>query len=1202
MTGDRARVSHDPKRKWRGVIAQQGRVTVEADWNEAATIGEERDRYVTLDVVGPVGTPDGGYAVTAVPATGEQAASTPDHLTIGKGTLYLGGERLDLDEQVHYSNQPDWLDHSTDPLWKAPGRHHQRETRHELVYVLASEQEVSAVEDPALADVALGGPDTMQRRRILQHFVRCPSESGSCDGSRSALERSLAEHGLRLDAASMMAGSAARLKVSFPDIPATPNVSQPVPTGGYLGAENQMIRVMVTSIDQATQEPTIVWGFDDASFLYRVHPVTGGPEGTTTLTLASAPVDSYHYPAKGQAVELLRDAVKLTTSDYIASPAGYVSALAGAYDPASGNLVLSDAPGEAPDGYPRDYLSPERTPQLYLRVWQATIHAQPGTPVPLGDTGVAVTLTSDDHSFHVGDFWRFALRPVQPTIVYPERYLHAPQPPDGPRTWACPLAVLTWEDEHARASSCIPRFSGLAQTAGQGGRCTVDVGPEDVDDGAALQSLLAGYAHQGPVTICLEPGTYTLRAPLVLGPELDGITLQACREEVVLRAPEQPGDEFVFGLVTVRDAASVTIRGVELVPPRVSFSPAEHTFSGMHPSNHDLLRDFSRGLHVAIGISVHSAVGLAVQNCTFSHPDPGSQQDPGQANSFSAGIFATGAIEDLEITGCTFQPASPPAAGHRRRQRRSADRDRLVALHDLRTGERAGSAHQLSFGYLHVPASGPGREIRPQRLDDATIGRCLFRGMTVPALVMARLGTLRVNGNTVRSSYGGFWFVSLADPKLSAMFAIGDADAYRDLSANHGGAALLDRVLVIATAIGQVLPAAHPASGRPVAGRFRRPDEALLALARQTFSDFYTQATESAERPREIDALFRNTDIAGREPPVLEEDEGPGSRREGDRDRERPLSLRLDLGDCQVDDIIAGSYCGAGLLVADFTAGPGSALIHDNRIRSCFPGGETVFVGGIGEACVTGNVVANEVEQEQRNLKSHSIWLRPAITPPAVAITGNVFIGPPRLPRRHHIPPDNTHLEHWQLLNTVIDYAGALEQDEQDKRREQAEEQVEREERGEQAEEQVEREERGEQAEERTRRAEDPDEPGEWPEREDVTQTKNIPSVPAQSPLRLLVTQGAEAGRTFDLPQGDLIIGRQWISEIRLEDPEVSHRHAMLRVRDQNATIEDLNSTNGTRVNDVAIEQETPLAPGDQIDLGGVHLLVELPEPASPGE
>jgi pSer/pThr/pTyr-binding forkhead associated (FHA) protein len=48
--------------------------------------------------------------------------------------------------------------------------------------------------------------------------------------------------------------------------------------------------------------------------------------------------------------------------------------------------------------------------------------------------------------------------------------------------------------------------------------------------------------------------------------------------------------------------------------------------------------------------------------------------------------------------------------------------------------------------------------------------------------------------------------------------------------------------------------------------------------------------------------------------------------------------------------------------------------------------------------------------------------------------------------------------------------------------------------------------------------------------------------------------------------------------------------------------IEDLHSTNGTRVNNVAIEQETPVEPGDQIDLGGVILVVELPEPANPGE
>ena len=73
------------------------------------------------------------------------------------------------------------------------------------------------------------------------------------------------------------------------------------------------------------------------------------------------------------------------------------------------------------------------------------------------------------------------------------------------------------------------------------------------------------------------------------------------------------------------------------------------------------------------------------------------------------------------------------------------------------------------------------------------------------------------------------------------------------------------------------------------------------------------------------------------------------------------MTLRLDLSDCQVDAVIAGSYSGAGLLVADFTADAGSALLHGNRIRSRFPMGEAALVGGVGEVCVTGNVVANEV-------------------------------------------------------------------------------------------------------------------------------------------------------------------------------------------------------------------------------------------------
>ena len=37
MGSDRARVSYDANQQYRAVVAQQGRVTLEADWNEAST-------------------------------------------------------------------------------------------------------------------------------------------------------------------------------------------------------------------------------------------------------------------------------------------------------------------------------------------------------------------------------------------------------------------------------------------------------------------------------------------------------------------------------------------------------------------------------------------------------------------------------------------------------------------------------------------------------------------------------------------------------------------------------------------------------------------------------------------------------------------------------------------------------------------------------------------------------------------------------------------------------------------------------------------------------------------------------------------------------------------------------------------------------------------------------------------------------------
>ena len=58
------------------------------------------------------------------------------------------------------------------------------------------------------------------------------------------------------------------------------------------------------------------------------------------------------------------------------------------------------------------------------------------------------------------------------------------------------------------------------------------------------------------------------------------------------------------------------------------------------------------------------------------------------------------------------------------------------------------------------------------------------------------------------------------------------------------------------------------------------------------------------------------------------------------------------------------------------------------------------------------------------------------------------------------------------------------------------------------------------------------------------------------------------------------------------DDTGASARHATVRFVDGIATIEDLHSTNGTRVNGVGITSPTGLVVGDRIDIGVITIEV----------
>jgi len=92
--------------------------------------------------------------------------------------------------------------------------------------------------------------------------------------------------------------------------------------------------------------------------------------------------------------------------------------------------------------------------------------------------------------------------------------------------------------------------------------------------------------------------------------------------------------------------------------------------------------------------------------------------------------------------------------------------------------------------------------------------------------------------------------------------------------------------------------------------------------------------------------------------------------------------------------------------------------------------------------------------------------------------------------------------------------------------------------------------------------------------------------------LSLRVRRGADAGAVFELRPGAHTLGRGADNAIVLADDKVSTAHARLDVDEAGATVTDLNSTNGTFVNEQAVAAPTRVRPGDAIQVGNTVLLL----------
>jgi len=93
--------------------------------------------------------------------------------------------------------------------------------------------------------------------------------------------------------------------------------------------------------------------------------------------------------------------------------------------------------------------------------------------------------------------------------------------------------------------------------------------------------------------------------------------------------------------------------------------------------------------------------------------------------------------------------------------------------------------------------------------------------------------------------------------------------------------------------------------------------------------------------------------------------------------------------------------------------------------------------------------------------------------------------------------------------------------------------------------------------------------------------------------IELIVQSGKHQGKCLRLPsEGEVIIGRDELCQIRLASSDVSRHHCVLRMTSDGIVARDLDSRNGTYLNEALMDEETLLKPGDILRIGPIVLQV----------
>jgi Family of unknown function (DUF6519) len=285
MKADLTRDTFDPHKHFSRVLMQQGRVQLDADWNEQNAILLHYLRTLAKDILGPHSGPasDFGFEIVFDTNTGDA--------TIGAGRYYVGGILVENEPSIKYSEQ---IGYPFNDKTKIEALKNQQIGL--LFYLDVWERHITYVEDDSIREVALGGPDTCTRGQVVwQVKVLLQPANGTLIDCHSV------DHLPPLGTGKLRAR--ARL-----DKPPTELCVIP-PESRYRGAENQLYRVEVHKGGIAsgdTTGATFKWSRENGSVTFPIQSLSG-----TTVVLEHLGRDLHLSLKPGDWVEVVDDAIAM---------------------------------------------------------------------------------------------------------------------------------------------------------------------------------------------------------------------------------------------------------------------------------------------------------------------------------------------------------------------------------------------------------------------------------------------------------------------------------------------------------------------------------------------------------------------------------------------------------------------------------------------------------------------------------------------------------------------------------------------------------------------------------------------------------------------------------------------------------------------------------------------------------------------------